>query len=90
MRKLAFYAVLAPIIFASAALAGQRPLTAPMVVAQVGVGTPDCHTQGTLYRMANHCPPEAIAQARQQEYIAEHLNSPRRHHRHHHAPAPLN
>jgi hypothetical protein len=90
MRKLAVYVVLASITLSNAALAGQDPLAARMIVAQVGVGTPDCHTQGTLYRMANHCPPEAIAQARQQEYSAEHLSPPRRHHRHRHAAAQPN
>jgi hypothetical protein len=29
----------------------------------VGVGTPDCHTQGALLRIAHHCPPAAIAEA---------------------------
>lgn len=27
------------------------------------VGTPDCHVQGRLLRVANHCPPEAISAA---------------------------
>jgi hypothetical protein len=25
------------------------------------VGTPDCHVQGRLLRIAHHCPPEAVA-----------------------------
>ena len=41
-------------------------MCATPALSQVGVGTPDCHTQGTLFRMANHCPPEAIAKARQE------------------------
>ena len=32
-------------------------------IAWVGVGTPDCHTQGALLRIAHHCPPAAIAEA---------------------------
>jgi len=27
------------------------------------VGTPDCHVQGRLLRIAHHCPPEAVAAA---------------------------
>jgi hypothetical protein len=27
------------------------------------VGTPDCHVQGRLLRVAHHCPPEAVAAA---------------------------
>jgi hypothetical protein len=73
MRVVALCAALASAFFCTSALA------------QVGVGTPDCHTQGTLYRMANHCPPEAIAAARQQEYLAEHAQPLHRHHRHHRA-----
>jgi hypothetical protein len=27
------------------------------------VGTPDCHLQGRLLRVAHHCPPEAVTAA---------------------------
>jgi hypothetical protein len=39
--------------------------TTPVVipVGWVGVGTPDCHTQGVLFRVAHNCPPAAIAEA---------------------------
>lgn len=66
--------LLAPTAFSSAALAedgagNSAQNTAPIIVAQVGIGTPDCHIQGTLWRAANGCPPEAIAEARQQHPI---------------------
>ena len=41
----------------------QRPDPALTKVGWVGVGTPDCHTQGALLRIAHHCPPAAIAEA---------------------------
>lgn len=80
MRKLALCcAVLVPATLATAAHA------------QVGIGTPDCHTQGVLYRVANHCPPEAIARAAQRpEVVPEAYRYPshRRHYsrRHDHHP----
>ena len=39
------------------------PAPAVTRIAWVGVGTPDCHTQGALLRIAHHCPPAAIAEA---------------------------
>jgi hypothetical protein len=79
MRKLLLCAVFAPAIFSSAALAQQDHSNAPIVLAQVGIGTPDCHTQGTLYRMANHCPPEAIAAARQHHpTVTQPVSQPKR------------
>ena len=47
----------------------QPPPRGQTRIAQVGIGTPDCHIQGVLWRMANNCPPEAIARARQEHPI---------------------
>jgi hypothetical protein len=38
--------------------------TAPLHESQTSVGGPDCHVQGRFSRIANHCPPEAIGNAR--------------------------
>ena len=79
MRTLMFCALFAPAILSTAAVAEQGRTYAPIVVAQVGVGTPDCHTQGTLYRTANHCPPEAIAAARQHHpTVTQPVSQPKR------------
>jgi hypothetical protein len=83
---------LAPAAFSSAAFAGDDTGSsaqnrAPIIVAQVGIGTPDCHIQGTLWRAANGCPPEAIAEARQQHpirpYWQRHWHHASRWQRHH-------
>jgi len=36
---------------------------APAPESLTSVGTPDCHVQGRLLRIAHHCPPEAVAAA---------------------------
>jgi hypothetical protein len=48
---------------------------APAAESLTTVGTPDCHVQGRLLRVAHHCPPEAVAAAPPVTYE----NSPRRH-----------
>ncbi len=74
MRKLALLTCLAfATAFASAATAkhhyphhkhwvriGGPPPAAERLTT---VGTPDCHVQGRLLRVANHCPSDAIAAA---------------------------
>ena len=45
------------------ALAAQN--RAPMPESLTTVGTPDCHVQGRLLRIAHHCPPEAVTAAPQ-------------------------
>jgi hypothetical protein len=62
----------------SGALSVQNSGPAPITVAQVGIGTPACHIQGTLWRMANNCPPEAVAEARQHHPIKTYRNPPDR------------
>jgi hypothetical protein len=90
MRKLAFCCVvfgLAALSTAalaeqvhSSAFSIQNHAPAPITVAQVGIGTPACHTQGTLYRMANNCPPEAIAAAHPQPSAETYRNPVRQRH----------
>jgi hypothetical protein len=38
---------------------GPRPAAETLTT----VGTPDCHVQGRLLRIAHHCPPAAVAAA---------------------------
>jgi hypothetical protein len=64
-------AVVASVIFSGAAFA------------QVGVGEPACHTQGTLWRMANNCPPESIARARQEHPVGQYAYPSEGHYYHH-------
>jgi hypothetical protein len=83
MRKTALLClVLASAAFTTAAVAKHihhRTLStqnpAPAAESLTTVGTPDCHVQGRLLRVAHHCPPEAVAAAPPVTY--EH--SPRRH-----------
>jgi hypothetical protein len=39
------------------------PAPVPAPESWTTVGTPDCHTQGRLFRVAHHCPPAAVAAA---------------------------
>ena len=77
MRKIALLSglVLASAAFTTVAVAKHvhykhvhhRTLTAqdraPAVESLTTVGTPDCHVQGRLLRVAHHCPPDAVAAA---------------------------
>jgi len=78
MRKIAsFGLVLASAAFATGAVAehahykhvhhrtvpAQYLPPAPPVESLTTVGTPECHTQGRLFRIAHHCPPAAVAAA---------------------------
>ena len=72
MRKIALLSclVLASAAFTTAAVARHahhRTLSAqnraPAVESLTTVGTPDCHVQGRLLRVAHHCPPDAVAAA---------------------------
>jgi hypothetical protein len=77
MRKIALLSclVLASAAFTTAAVAKHahhkhahyRTLSAqdraPAVESLTTVGTPDCHVQGRLLRVAHHCPPAAVAAA---------------------------
>jgi hypothetical protein len=58
----------------------QSSARASITLAQVGIGTPACHIQGTLWRMANNCPPEAVAAARQQHPAEPYWNPRSRRH----------
>jgi hypothetical protein len=44
-------------------LSAQDRAPAPAVESLTTVGTPDCHVQGRLLRVAHHCPPAAVAAA---------------------------
>jgi hypothetical protein len=68
MSRIALVAVAASIVVPTADVQAS-PSGRTRIIAQVGIGTPDCHIQGTLWRMANNCPPEAIARARQEHPI---------------------
>jgi hypothetical protein len=84
MRKLVLSClVLVSAAFATAAVAkhahhralpAQERAPAPAAESLTTIGTPDCHTQGRLLRIANHCPPAAIAAAPP----VTHENSPRK------------
>jgi hypothetical protein len=63
--------VFAPTAFTTAAIAKHTHhrkhsahIHSPAPESLTTVGTPDCHVQGRLLRMAHHCPPEAVAAAR--------------------------
>jgi hypothetical protein len=67
MRKIALLSclVLASAAFASAAAAKHHNHHRVQAHAEslTTVGTPDCHLQGRLLRVAHHCPPEAVTAA---------------------------
>jgi hypothetical protein len=72
MRKILLLTclLLAPAVFATAAVANHTHhrkhwahIRAPAAESLTTVGTPDCHVQGRLLRVAHHCPPDAIAAA---------------------------
>ena len=44
-------------------LAASGYLAAAPTESWTSIGTPDCHTQGRLFRVAHHCPPAAVAAA---------------------------
>lgn len=70
MRKVALLSclVLASAAFASAAAAKhyhhhRAHWAQAHAESLTTVGTPDCHLQGRLLRVAHHCPPEAVTAA---------------------------
>jgi hypothetical protein len=72
MRKIALIVCMAfaPTAFTTAAIAKHTHhgkhwahIRAPVAESLTTVGTPDCHVQGRLLRIAHHCPPEAVAAA---------------------------
>jgi hypothetical protein len=95
MRKIAlFYLTMASMGLLSTAaiaetVAAPTPPPAVIRVGYVGIGTPDCHQQGVLFRFAHHCPEAAIADAVTNPPI-RYINPPRPHylgHRQKHASA---